>query len=156
MLARLLRRLWPVTPPDLAAVLRQTDHLAPADFIREGYRRVLGRDPDAGGFHHFRRELDAGRVSRAAFLDTLAGSAEYRRTRGKPPPCPLTALHRSRVALVRRLPPAETIVDLGGACTGRPEGALVAMGYPHPFRTLTNVEPPSEERHAIYRDVCDD
>src|SRR5947209_5306905 len=101
-------------------------------------------------------EPAAGAASRAASLDTLPASAEYRRTRGKPPPCPLTALHRSRVALVRRLPPAETIVDLGGACTGRPEGALVAMGYPHPFRTLTNVEPPSEERHAIYRDVCDD
>ena len=68
-------------------------------------------------------------------------------------------LNRKRpltLAMVRRLPPAEVIVDLGGACNGRPEGALVVMGYPHPFRTLTIVEPPRSERHEIYRDVCDD
>src|SRR5262245_25815245 len=156
MLTRLLHRLWPIELPDLSTILGELEYLGADDFIGEAYRRVLGRDPDARGFDYYHRELAAGRLSRAVLLARLARSWEYRRTRGMPPPQLLTALHRSRVAMVRRLPPADVIVDLGGASQGHPEGALVVMGYPHVFRTLTIVEPPRRRRHRIYHKVCDD
>jgi predicted SAM-dependent methyltransferase len=63
-------------------------------------------------------------------------------------------LHRSRQQIVRRLPQADVIVDLGGSAAGRPEGALVYMGYPHRFKELAIIEPPRDERHAIYADHC--
>src|SRR5262249_22238608 len=55
---------------------------------------------------------------------------------------------------VRRLPAADQIVDLGGSAAGRPEGALLLMGYPHRFQRLSIVEPPREQRHAMYADHC--
>jgi SAM-dependent methyltransferase len=58
--------------------------------------------------------------------------------------------------MVTELPAAEVIVDLGGGASQNPAGAMVLMGYPHPFRTLTIVEPLPAERHEMYQDVAPD
>ncbi len=55
--------------------------------------------------------------------------------------------------MVRQLPKARRIVDLGGGAHVD-EGALVYMGYPYPFELLTIVEPPREARHASYAGVA--
>ncbi|HWE40850.1 MAG TPA: methyltransferase domain-containing protein [Isosphaeraceae bacterium] len=52
------------------------------------------------------------------------------------------------------MPKARRIVDLGGSCEGRPEGAMVAFGYPYAFESLSIVELPRDERHALYAEIC--
>jgi predicted SAM-dependent methyltransferase len=123
-------------------------NLSSAEFADLAYQMLLNRRMDPGGQQAYVPLLDSGQMSRYQFIVTLVNSAEF-----KAPQISAT-LHRSRLQLVRRLPKAEAIVDLGGSCAGRPEGAMVAMGYPHRFKSLTIVEPPREERHAIYSDHC--
>lgn len=55
-------------------------------------------------------------------------------------------LHAARCELVRQLPAAATIVDLGGASAVAPEGALLNMGYPHSPREITIIDLPPDTR----------
>jgi SAM-dependent methyltransferase len=57
----------------------------------------------------------------------------------------LNYLHQERCRLVRNLPAAEVIVDLGGVEPNDPRGCLVVMGYPHRFRSLTIVDVPPNQ-----------
>jgi SAM-dependent methyltransferase len=60
--------------------------------------------------------------------------------------------HLARMELVKTyLPPAENILDIGGAVDIHPEGALLAMGYPHRPRSITIVDLPDEEREFAKR-----
>jgi len=55
--------------------------------------------------------------------------------------------HLARVGLIREhLPPANDILDLGGAVDRHPEGALIASGYPHRPRTVTIIDLPDPLR----------
>ncbi|MCE9532516.1 MAG: methyltransferase domain-containing protein [Planctomycetes bacterium] len=125
------------------------------EFIRAGYRAILGREADASGFADFQRHLLKEKMTPGEFLEALAYSEEGQQRRTS---CgsPLNALHAARMQMVRQLPAAKTIVDLGGACQDDPRGALVVMGYPYPFETNTIIEAPREERHDIYKNVCAD
>ncbi len=59
----------------------------------------------------------------------------------------LSRLHNARIKLVTEwLPNGEKILDLGGAVDKHPEGALLAMGYPHKPKSITIVDLPDEER----------
>jgi SAM-dependent methyltransferase len=61
----------------------------------------------------------------------------------------LFMIHNARVKLVAtQLPPAEIIVDLGGAA-----GSIYAMGYPYAFTKLIIVDLPPQDRHEMYRDL---
>ena len=44
------------------------------------------------------------------------------------------------------MPPAETIIDLGGASHGAHEGALLSMGYPYTPKRITIVDLHPDER----------
>jgi len=123
-------------------------NLSSAEFADLAYQMLLNRRIDPGGQQAYVPLLDSGQMSRYQLIVTLINSTEF-----KAPQISET-LHRSRLQLVRQLPKADVIVDLGGSCAGRPEGALVVMGYPHRFKSLTIVEPPREERHVIYSDHC--
>ena len=58
-------------------------------------------------------------------------------------------VHRAREIMIRRLlPPAESIIDLGGI-----NAPLFGMGYKHPFRQMVIVDLPDDQRHAMYRDI---
>jgi SAM-dependent methyltransferase len=61
------------------------------------------------------------------------------------------ALHWARMFLVRQLPKARVICDLGGMAQGSPLGGLVVMGYPYEFETLNIIELPRELRHDLYK-----
>ena len=56
------------------------------------------------------------------------------------------SLHLARCAMVRKIPPAQTLVDIGGAAQASIQGALLVMGYPHRFQRLTIVDLPPEQR----------
>jgi SAM-dependent methyltransferase len=133
-------------------------HLGKAEatrLVQVGYRLFLKRNADPVGLADFSGALRSGRITPSEFLIQLATSVE-----GSSPPPSVQyptfghALHAARMAMVRQLPKADVIVDLGGGAEGVPVGALVLMGYPYPFRTLTVVEPPPTERHDLYRNVA--
>jgi len=44
------------------------------------------------------------------------------------------------------LPPADVIVDLGGASNQNPQGALLVMGYPYTPKLITIIDLPVEQR----------
>jgi SAM-dependent methyltransferase len=117
-------------------------------FLRLAYEAILRRPPDEFGTTFFRRALREG-MSRQRVLDTLLFSDavidEVLATNlGE-------SLHQSRKRFIRSLPRAGRILDLGGAASDRPEGALVAMGYPYRFDELVIIDLPNEQRHALYR-----
>ncbi|MGH7319657.1 MAG: methyltransferase domain-containing protein [Candidatus Rokuibacteriota bacterium] len=108
--------------------------------IRAAYRALLDREPDPSGAAYFRQELRAGRLRRRGVLLGILRSREFRLLR-ELPMRPAEALHRGRVQLIREcLPPADDIVDLGGAAPEHPDGALLLMGYPHRARRIYVVD----------------
>jgi len=61
----------------------------------------------------------------------------------------LHLIHRARLQLIANyLPRADVIVDLGGA--GSP---LYQLGYPYPFRKMTIVDLPPDERDIQYKEI---
>ena len=125
------------------------DTLDDASFVDLAYRFLLGREADTHGRRHFLDRLQGRQISREIFLATLIGSQEFERTRLFTSLGP--SLHASRCRFVRSLPAARRIVDIGGSCQDSVRGAMVEMGYPYPFESLTVVDLPNPERHALYR-----
>jgi SAM-dependent methyltransferase len=131
-----------------------------AEFLELAYRVILGRPADPAGRELYTAMLADGRISRDKFLDGLRNSPECLRRRwdGATPEergrMAQEAVHAARLEIFAQLPRARRIVDLGGSCEGRPEGAMVAFGYPYTFDSLSIVELPRDERHAIYADIC--
>jgi SAM-dependent methyltransferase len=156
-LARMLRRAFHSTsnptPEECRLEAERAagllDDLDSAGLVSLAYQLVLGRGVDPVGFRDYVAQLESGHLNRAAFISSLVHSAEFR---AHSLPAPFDAVHSSRLQLVAQLPRAEILVDLGGTCLGRPEGALVAMGYPYRFRSLTIVDLPPEQRHPRYAD----
>jgi hypothetical protein len=120
-----------------------------ASFVDLAYRFVLGREADPHGRRHFLDRLHSRAISREIFLATLIGSQEFEGTRLFTSLGP--SLHASRSRFVRSLPAARRIVDIGGSCQDSVRRAMVEMGYPYPFESLTVVDLPNPERHALYR-----
>lgn len=147
MLTRTIRRVR-----KLAAGLQLGGHEA-AKLVWTAFRTALHRDPVPAEERAYVSALVGGQLSPADFLTELTRSSEYRAGRPEYPSWQ-HALHAARVQLVKSLPRAEVIVDLGGGASQDPAGALVLMGYPYAFRTLTVVEPPTDDRHDIYKDVA--
>jgi SAM-dependent methyltransferase len=124
----------------------------PSGFVTLGYEVILGRSPDSKSLLSHAGRIEGGGLSRRSFVEALLDSNEFK-TRADAEGF-LTGLHAARVQLIQGLPKAAVIVDLGGSCSGRPEGALVVMGYPHSFESLTILELPSDDRHTIYKTHC--
>jgi SAM-dependent methyltransferase len=117
--------------------------------VRVAYNVLLRREPDRSGAAHYRRQLDSGRLTRRAMVETILSSTEFRR---EVPFTELTAsMHLSRCQFVQGFPPARRILDLGGTDQSNPEGALVSLGYPYRFELLTIVDLPPDDRHELYR-----
>jgi SAM-dependent methyltransferase len=130
-----------------AALLAQHRQLPNDDlFLRAAYHSLLKREPDEAGLQHYGSLLRAGSMTKQGVLQSILHSEEFRQVYG----CvihPLEALHRARVLLVQQcLPPADIILDLGGASHDHPEGALLVMGYPHQPQQITIVDLPPDER----------
>ncbi len=112
-------------------------------FIESAYQLILKRSADESGLNSFMNLLERG-VPRWVVIEVLLASDEYRWVKNK---CsPYDILHSLRCQLVRQLPPAEMIVDLGGAASPALEGALLWMGYPHQPREITIIDLPPDIR----------
>ncbi len=124
--------------------------MEPEEAVDLAYQVMLRRRPDPGGRDSSLASLRAG-WSNQDLVDALRASSEFHRDIRYPAKLLGHSLHASRCQFVRALPPARTIVDLGGTDLGNPAGAMVAMGYPYRFDSLTIIDLPSEDRHEIYR-----
>jgi SAM-dependent methyltransferase len=115
-------------------------------FLSSAYRTFLEREPDDDGRQYYLEALRRKSLSRWGVLRSITQSSEYKQRYGLAVSY-LDAQHQARMMLVRRcLPAAQVIVDLGGAASGRPEGALLAMGYPHHPREIWIVDLPPLQR----------
>jgi SAM-dependent methyltransferase len=130
------------------------DSLGVEEYVGLAYEIILGRKADLPGFIAFVTQLRDRELTREQFITRLVCSTEFQQHRM--PRDFQDVLHASRLQIIRQLPRAETIVDLGGSCAGRPEGALVILGYPYAFRSLSIVELPRSQRHSLYRDSCEE
>jgi hypothetical protein len=114
-------------------------------FLKTVYRIYLKREIDEEGKQYYLQALQRG-MKRWKILQSIVKSSEFRQVQNLPVH-PLMAQHQARMILIRRcLPPADVIVDLGGAAKDHPEGALLAMGYPHSPRKITIVDLPPSQR----------
>lgn len=127
--------------------LRHGMRLTDEAFVDAVYRVCLGRAPDPVGQATYLGSLRAGTLTRHAVWQAVVQSVEFRQKWGLPPSIG-QALHAARIKLVQqRLPPAERVLDLGGASSTDPRGALLQMGYPHVPREIIIVDLPLEARH---------
>jgi len=115
-------------------------------FLRAAYLAFLKREPDEDSLQYYLEALERKSLDRRGVLISIVQSPEFRQFYG-PPINPLDAEHRSRMMLVQQcLPPAEVIVDLGGAAENSREGALLIMGYSHRPREIIIVDLPPTQR----------
>lgn len=123
------------------------EHRWPDDalFLRAVYRVCLRREPDEIGQRYYLGALRGKTATRLGIMRSVVQSNEFKLLHGFSIH-PADAVHQARMMLVQQcLPAARVILDLGGAAKGRPEGALLAMGYPHCPRQIIIVDlPPAE------------
>lgn len=119
--------------------------------VEVAYEVLLGRRVDDVGRETALNNLRSGAWSPADLAASLMGSGEFRRGRHFSGRMLGASLHASRCEFVRSLPPGRRILDLGGTNLGASEGAIVSMGYPYSFESLTIIDLPVDERHEIYQ-----
>jgi predicted SAM-dependent methyltransferase len=118
--------------------------------VRTLYEWLLAREPSSAEVEAAASELAEKRISREQFVAQLVLSAEYvKKATEQALPCHLYHIHSARIRMVRTLlPPADQIVDLGGA-----NGSIYDMNYPYSFKRIIVVDLPREHRHAMYQDI---
>jgi O-antigen chain-terminating methyltransferase len=82
-----------------------------AAFLRNAFRAIMHREPDPGGYGHFQRELEQGRLTRLEVLAELRYSPEGRQVGTKVPGLARVNLSRK----LRRVPVLGTILALAHA-----------------------------------------
>ncbi len=108
------------------------------------YRFILNREIDDLGAQSCKNQIAKGLFSPWVLIARLMMSAEFKKPYFRR--TPLQQLHRARMLWVQQLPPAKTILDIGGSSPNVPEGALIEMGYPHrPEKLIIFDKPPHEQ-----------
>jgi SAM-dependent methyltransferase len=126
-------------------------------FIRSAYRRFLKRDADPSGLAYYQREMQRG-LSRWQTIACFVNSPEFLLKMELTTGSYLLheRLHQARCDLVKMLPPARDILDLGGANADNIEGSLLTMGYPYAADTLTIVDLPPADRFSQLPSYADE
>lgn len=116
-------------------------------FLQAAYRAFLKRELDEASQSYHLQALQAKHTTWWGVLHSIVQSDEFKLVYPLPAH-PLYKLHEVRMKLVQNcLPPAQVILDLGGAGSrGHPEGALLAMGYPHHPAEIIIVDLPPTQR----------
>lgn len=122
----------------------------PERFVAAAYEIVLRRRADRGGFENYVGLLRRNELPPEGVLDEMLTSMEFRRN--VRPRNWHRSIHQSRCDFVQMMPRARRILDLGGTDLDAPAGALVSMGYPYDFETVTIVDLPHDDRHELYAD----
>lgn len=143
---RALLRAFPhLLREHLKAIGREGPIPGNRSFVQAAYRVLLQREADEDGISHYTRALQQRQLSKLDMLRSLIASSEYQilTLEGRP----LEVLHEVRMHLIKNhIPPADTIVDLGGGAISHPQGALLAMGYPYHPKEMFIVDLPPDAR----------
>ncbi|MGE0171363.1 MAG: class I SAM-dependent methyltransferase [Oligoflexales bacterium] len=160
-----LRRMYSMMSHEVIPLYATWLRTLPYSSHSPNFLKAVGRSLVKGGFHQdelefFRQVMTKHSPSKFSFIGScyrlpeailpIAKAVDVNR-----------AHHEARVALVKQLPPARRILDLGGASDTFREGAFLAMGYPHkpdevwiidqPPESRTLYAPPAEERDCVFR-----
>jgi SAM-dependent methyltransferase len=119
--------------------------------FRSAFNIVLNREPTEQETRDVLPLIEQGLLPRTELVKRLEGSVEFRFAVPFEKTTLPHSLHMSRCEFIVGLPPARHILDIGGGDVNHPEGALVAMGYPYRFDSLTIIDLPADERHPMYR-----
>lgn len=145
-----------MTPEDaqhLEACIQQLFSLlskSDESYLRMAYQVILEREIDPKGLTGWLNQLKNG-LSRTALIQKLIESKEFKqrlqRFKGTPSWQELIhKLHSARVEMVKTLlPPANTILDVGGYSSNDPRGALLSFGYSYPVEKLYIVDLPPDQ-----------
>lgn len=113
-------------------------------FLEMAYKVIFERKIDSEGLAHWLSQLQQG-LTRLDLVKMLIDSPEFS-ARNSPNKI-FHALHNARLEMVQTLlPPAEVVLDLGGAHPGDPKGALLNFGYPYLPKKLYILDLPPNER----------
>lgn len=124
--------------------------LPPRLALHTVYQVLFDHPPDPAAYQVILPRLVSGEMSNRDVLELATTWPEYRERPAYSGNNLHLSLHRSRCEFIQSLPRAATIVDLGGVDRNDPRGALVTLGYPYGFDSLTVVDLPSTERHHLY------
>lgn len=116
------------------------------NYIEHLYKYFLKTTYSEADINFYLQQLENGEVTRFSLLISflmIPASVEQKlfHTQGT------LSHHQARLELVQKqLPPAECILDIGGASASEPCGSLLLMGYPHQPKRIDIVDLPGEER----------
>lgn len=116
------------------------------NYIEHIYKYFLKTTYSEADINFYLQQLENGEVTRFSLLVSflmIPASVEQKlfHTQG------ILSHHQARLELVQKqLPPAEYILDIGGASGSEPCGSLLLMGYPHQPKRIDIVDLPGEER----------
>lgn len=133
------------------------------NYLDLAFQILVGRHIDENGLRGYTGLFETDQITRGLFLQRVVQTDEFklRILQEDLPPAAkcqlwLHAMHAAREQIIVQLPKAARILDLGGSCQGRPEGAMIAFGYPYAFESLTITDLPRDQRHDIYAEICGD
>ena len=111
------------------------------------FEAVVGREPSQGDLDSLMAYSRSAELSRHQMVATLNARGDVVESSvADAMALHLFAIHRARVELIASvLPPAKTILDLGGA-----NAPLHECGYPYCFEQLTLVDLPPADRHSEF------
>lgn len=141
--------------PDFKAGIPDVNQIDENDFVNLTYQVLLGRKPNPEELVGNAGHIKSNRISRSELMRKLFYSNEFLNNTWVAKDF-WFILFRARHHVAAQLPKARRIVDLGGSCGDRPEGALIVYGYPYEFESLSIVELPREERFEDYTEICGD
>lgn len=111
-------------------------------FLKLLYSVILDREIDPTGLSGWLNQLENG-LSRSRLIEMLIDSSEFYQKilREMNMNQILIRLHAARVEMVKTLlPPAKTVLDIGGYSQSDKQGALLCFGYPYPLEELYIVD----------------
>jgi predicted SAM-dependent methyltransferase len=113
-------------------------------FLEMAYQVILEREIEPAGLEIWSNQLKLG-LTRLDLVKALINSPEFAARCN--PDAFFNAIHNPRLKLVQTLlPEAEVILDLGGAHSGDPKGALLNFGYPYLPKKLYILDLPPSDR----------
>lgn len=116
-------------------------------FVDRCFWRIWRQGAEPALFQRLVADLAAGAMSRFQVVLHLTRTPQHHEAvRTGRAYGPLEAVHLARCQMVRRLPAARVLVDVGGAAPASVQGALLVMGYRHRFDRLTIVDLPPDQR----------
>lgn len=128
---------------EIFAILSKNDN----SYLQMAYQVILEREIDPVGLAGWLNQLKNG-LSRPAIIQAMIESKEFKQRLIVNPSWQQIhhKLHSARVEMVTTLlPPANTILDIGGYSSNDPRGALLSFGYSYPVEKLYIVDLPPDQ-----------